>query len=100
MSAAELYTNDLAGYSRTLNNCYLATPTKKTYEKICEYVDEANKKADDMEFDEPWISKHWTGERAYYTEKNGKRMSIEMPLLLKKKCQSQLKKWQKKLQRC
>jgi len=74
MSASELYTNDLAGYTRTLNNCYLATPTKKTYEKICEYIDEANKKADDMDFDEPWISKHWTGERAYYTETNGKRI--------------------------
>ena len=45
--ASRLYTNDLAGYSRTLNSCYLATPTKKTYAKICQYIDEANRKADE-----------------------------------------------------
>jgi len=72
--ASELHTNDLAGYSRTLNSCYLATPTKKTYTKICEYVDEANRKADEKEVGELWISRHWTGERAYYTEKNGQRI--------------------------
>ena len=72
--ASKLYSNDLAGYSQTLNRCYLETPTKKTYTKICEYVDEANRKADEKEVGEPWISKHWTGERAYYTEKNGQRI--------------------------
>jgi adenine-specific DNA-methyltransferase len=74
--ASRLYTNDLAGYSRTLNSCYLATPTKKTYAKICEYIDEANRKADEEKTDEPWISRHWTGERAYYTERNGQRIDV------------------------
>ena len=46
----------------------------ETYAKICEYVDEANKKADEMDVKNPWISKHWTGTRAYYTETNGKRI--------------------------
>jgi adenine-specific DNA-methyltransferase len=72
--ASDLYTNDLAGYSRTLNSCYLATPSPEKFAKICEYVDEANKKADEMDVKNPWISKHWTGTRAYYTETNGKRI--------------------------
>jgi adenine-specific DNA-methyltransferase len=74
LHASELHTNDLAGYSRSLNRCYLATPTNKTYAKICEYVDEANRKADAKEVGEPWIEKHWTGERAYYTKDNGRRI--------------------------
>ena len=72
--ASDLYTNDLAGYSRTLNSCYLATPSPETFAKICEYVDEANRKGDEMDVKAPWISKHWTGARAYYTETNGKRI--------------------------
>jgi adenine-specific DNA-methyltransferase len=74
--ASRLYTNDLAGYSRTLNSCYLATPTKKTYAKICQYIDEANRKADEENTDVPWVSRHWTGERAYYTEENGQRIDV------------------------
>ena len=32
--AGELYTNDLAGYSQTLNTCYLAAPTQPTRTQI------------------------------------------------------------------
>ena len=39
----ELYTNDLAGYSKTLNECYLANPSEKDKGKIKKYIDEANK---------------------------------------------------------
>jgi adenine-specific DNA-methyltransferase len=43
--ASELYTNDLAGYSRTLNTCYLATPDAETLRQIEVYVTAANKLA-------------------------------------------------------
>ena len=36
--AAKLYSNDLAGYSKTLNECYLATPDEKTLEQIKKYI--------------------------------------------------------------
>ena len=34
----ELYANDLAGYSKTLNACYLSSPTKSELQKIKEYI--------------------------------------------------------------
>ena len=37
--AGKLYTNDLAGYSKTLNECYLATPDDEMVEKIKGYID-------------------------------------------------------------
>ena len=83
----ELYANDLAGYSKTLNACYLSSPTKSELQKIKEYIDQANKKADDEmsgKIHGGWISKHWSpeseeikeNERAFYTSKNGKRIDI------------------------
>src|SRR5210317_1243070 len=83
----ELYVNDLAGYSKTLNACYLSSPTKSEIQKIKEYIDYANKKADDEmsgKIHGGWISKHWSpeseeikeNERVFYTSKNGKRIDI------------------------
>jgi adenine-specific DNA-methyltransferase len=85
--ATTLYTNDLAGYSKTLNDCYLSTPTKADQQKIKKYIDVANEMADDpdqLQPQEKWISKHWSpqnetteeGERAYYTCENGRRIDI------------------------
>ena len=86
--AGELYTNDLAGYSQTLNTCYLSAPTQPTRTQIKKCIDEANKKADDVTTSEltpltdGWISKHWAPEnptltqndRAYFTYENGRRI--------------------------
>jgi adenine-specific DNA-methyltransferase len=86
--AAELYTNDLAGYSQTLNTCYLSAPTKPTRTQIKKCIDEANKKADEAKagtlthITDKWISKHWAPEtptitqkdRAYFTCENGRRI--------------------------
>ena len=36
--ASKLYSNDLAGYSKTLNECYLATPDEKTLKQIKVYI--------------------------------------------------------------
>jgi adenine-specific DNA-methyltransferase len=37
--AGKLYTNDLAGYSKTVSECYLATPDDEMVEKIKGYID-------------------------------------------------------------
>ena len=75
-----LYTNDLAGYSNTLNHCYLSTPSVSELSRIETYITQANLFAyasGDSGAPE-WIRRHWapSGEitkkdRAYFTEKNG-----------------------------
>ena len=82
--AQHLYVNDLAGYSKTLSSCYLATPSKSTLDKIRHYIEEANKFADTPHTTPPqWIQQHWAPkndndiqphERAYYTAANAKRI--------------------------
>lgn len=83
--AEYLYVNDIAGYSKTLNECYLSNPTNQCLQKINEYMEEANKLLlQKKEITHPWISKHWApskekiekGERAYFTHENGKNIDI------------------------
>ena len=81
IKGVSLYVNDIAGYSETLNKCYLSTPTTKQQKRIEMLVAKANKFAyseDTIKYDK-WIQLHWapSGEitkeqRVYYTEKNGK----------------------------
>jgi len=76
-----LHVNDIAGYSETLNKCYLSTPTTAQQNKIKRLITKANKFAyseDTIKYDK-WIQLHWAPsgkitkeQRAYYTEKNGK----------------------------
>ena len=75
--ASHLYVNDCAGYSETLNKCFLSSPTKLFTKNIMEFINKANKLADENILDEKdaWISKHWApkGEitknhRVYFTE--------------------------------
>lgn len=79
--SSALYTNDIAGYSKTLNECYLSTPTQDDMVLIHQYIDTAN----NLNFEdvgEPWISRHWAppletisiGDRVYFTHRNGKRI--------------------------
>ena len=80
----KIYTNDLAGYSKTLNECYLANPSPYQLKKIKKYVDEANAYADSNEDNGPhFIRTHWApknnttikkDERAYFTHENGVRI--------------------------
>ena len=62
--STKLYTNDIAGYSKTLNTCYLSTPTSSMRGRINKYIDTANDIANNTtEVSEPWISKHWSPKR-------------------------------------
>lgn len=79
----ELYVNDTAGYSKTLSDCYLANPSISMKNKIKNYIDEANKFADNPSKDVPkYIQKHWAPhsktikktDRVYFTHENGKRI--------------------------
>ena len=81
IKGASLHVNDIAGYSETLNKCYLSTPTTIQQKRIEKLIAKANKFAyseDTIKYDK-WIQLHWSpsGEitkeqRVYYTEKNGK----------------------------
>ena len=84
--ATKLYTNDLAGYSRILNTCYLANPTAETLAQIQSYLKVANQLADASltaaVAAKAWISGHWAPatpvitetDRVYFTYENGKRI--------------------------
>jgi len=85
--ATELYVNDLAGYSKTINNCYLATPNAATLTTIQKYIDTANSLVNNNNNNnntsgEKFIQLHWApsgntiknGERVYYTRENARRI--------------------------
>ena len=83
--AKELYVNDIAGYSKTLNECYLANPTTQCINKINHYIEDANQQLLKVNnISDPWISKHWAPkqntiqkkDRAYFTHQNGKHIDI------------------------
>ena len=80
-NAKSLYTNDIAGYSQTLNQCYLSTPVPALLEQIASAIDAANTFAHDStsgrEGCQRWVREHWAptgdikkGHRAYFTERN------------------------------
>lgn len=80
-----LYSNDIAGYSKTLNSCFLSNVSNTFIEKINKVVDMANEyvdKQNDTTYTR-FISKFWApnedisitiGERAYFTKKNAERI--------------------------
>lgn len=83
--AEQLYVNDIAGYSKTLNECYLSSPSNQCLKKINEYIEHANELLlKEKKITNPWISKYWApsnekiqkGERAYFTHENGKNIDI------------------------
>ncbi len=83
--ASHLYVNDCAGYSETLNKCFLANPNKDFIKNIEKYINQANELADKNVLNEKdaWISKHWSPKgqikpehRVYFTEQNGRRIDI------------------------
>lgn len=82
--ACELYTNDIAGYSETLNKCYLSNVNKDDEIKIEEYITKANNYADKRtKFTDKFIVGNWSPEgtidkddRLYFTKENGERIDI------------------------
>jgi len=77
--ASELFVNDIAGYSYTLNKCYLSTPTKTERDTIKKYINSANTYAHSNGVEcNPYIQKYWApkntikkSDRVYYTKANG-----------------------------
>ena len=80
-----LLTNDIAGYSKTLNQCFLSTPTEKELTKLKTFIKKANKYAHMMPSKADnhiqWIQKYWAPkddanikatERVYFTSENGR----------------------------
>jgi adenine-specific DNA-methyltransferase len=88
-----LHVNDIAGYSKTLNLCYLANITKKDEEKIHWLIDEVNDFVENntTESFEPFISKHWScpdneltkESRLYFTYENALRIDKYMHFIKK-----------------
>lgn len=78
-----LYVNDIAGYSKTLNTCFLSTLNSRQVEELGEIIRMANEFAHLESYHSPsitpWISKHWApscdsvqkSDRVYFTRKNG-----------------------------
>ena len=77
-----LYVNDMAGYSKTLNECYLTSTTDLTtddYENLILHKKRLKTFLSKSKIPKKFISKHWSpnndnnikeGERAYFTFKN------------------------------
>ena len=86
--ASHLFTNDIAGYSKTLNRCYLSNVSNYDKEKINKIIDDANNFVDNNEKEkfEKFISVYWSdfGEkntkstRSYFTEENAIRIDKYM----------------------
>lgn len=88
MYSKKLYVNDLAGYSKTINSCFLSNISNENEIKIKKIIDNANyfvdKGGKDINFEKyRFISKYWSpnndknikkGERAYFTKENGERI--------------------------
>jgi adenine-specific DNA-methyltransferase len=81
--ASAIHINDLAGYSKTINKCYLANPDKKTIDTINTYIQQANLfVSSDKNCETKFIQLHWSPktdiikkeERVYYTKENGRRI--------------------------
>lgn len=81
--SSHLYSNDIAGYSKTLNSCYLSNPTQEEMHTIECLIQQANSYVDTNPEVPSYISKHWApnddenikkGERVYYTHENATRI--------------------------
>ena len=85
--SCELYTNDLAGYAKTLNHCFLTQLNDNESSQLQKYIDIANKHADNKpkKYLKPYISGNWSpkdqtkitqNDRVYFTYENGIRIDI------------------------
>jgi adenine-specific DNA-methyltransferase len=85
--SSELYTNDLAGYAKTLNQCFLTQLNHNESSQLQKYIDIANKHADNKpkKYLKSYISGNWSpkdqtkitqNDRVYFTYENGIRIDI------------------------
>jgi adenine-specific DNA-methyltransferase len=85
--SSELYTNDLAGYAKTLNHCFLTQLNDNESSQLEKYIDIANKHADNKpkKYLKSYISGNWSpkdqtkitqNDRVYFTYENGIRIDI------------------------
>ena len=91
--AKVLHVNDLAGYSRTLNMCYLANLKDVDIKKLYRLIDQANDFVDNdkTESYEKFVSKHWSApdhelskeSRLYFTYENALRIDKYMHFIKK-----------------
>jgi adenine-specific DNA-methyltransferase len=94
-NSSKLYTNDIAGYSNTINKCYLSKPSQTVINEIKKHVDKANNFVD-LEWETnksitPFIQLHWAPsstnisqkDRVYFTYENGKRIDAYMHYITK-----------------
>ena len=97
-----IYVNDIAGYSNTINKCYLSTLNKSQIKIIHSFIDKANlfvkQIIDNNGYDTiskthipKFIQKYWApksdhiqeNERVYFTSLNGKLIDAYMYFILK-----------------
>lgn len=84
----KLYVNDNAGYSKTLNECFLSTLTTKEKQNLSKIIDKANDFAHNNKHTKvnSYISKYWSPkdekinihDRVYFTHYNGKLLDRYM----------------------
>jgi len=83
--ASDLYVNDIADYSETLNKCYLSNISNLELNDITKYVEKANIHADKKtkKYNKAFIRGNWsplddikTEDRVYFTSENGTRIDI------------------------
>lgn len=91
--SSSLYVNDIAGYSKTINDCFLSNPSKNVKKNIAKYINNANRfvnnymnenmneKSDNTDI-KKFIQGNWSPlneeitikDRVYFTFENGKRI--------------------------
>lgn len=60
-NSKKFFVNDIAGYAKTLNLCYLSNPTETNKKIIYNLIDQANYFVDNSEEEyEKFVSKHWS----------------------------------------
>jgi adenine-specific DNA-methyltransferase len=84
LHSSELYVNDIAGYSETINLSFLSNVSEKFTKEIQHYIDMANIYVDSISENSipKYISKYWSpkekniknNDRAYFTKENGERI--------------------------
>ena len=81
----KIIVNDLEGYSKIINECYLSNKCEFDIDKYNNYLKELNILLEEGELNYPLISKHFApkddkniqiGERVIYTTENAKRIDI------------------------
>lgn len=80
--SSTLFTNDIAGYSKTFNHCFLSTLSEKEKSQLKKTIEKANIYAHSQSNEHKhWIEKHWAPgddtninptERVYFTQENAR----------------------------